>query len=158
MLAEDVTNKVARKVVRDRDSMAVGREGLRGQDTFRWCSRGPRAREFMDLWINHLMVSEPAPAPFRLTWRREGLVITHVESGRSTTVNAEGRWQKAHSGEAPADGPRAPESAPSPQAPAENTHIGAVRILNDQLRNRRADTCEDLVIMTVTVPQLTLVS
>ena len=105
----------------------------------------------MDLWIHHLMGSEPAPAPFRLTWRREDLVVTHVVSGRSTMVNAEDRCQETHGGEAPTDGPRPPESAPRPQAPAENTHMGPVRILNDQLRNRRAGIREDLVIMKVTV-------
>ena len=68
---------MAARISQDGGAMAIGRGGLRGKDEVRWCSKGPRARELMNVWLHHLGAATQEVSPFSLKWEQDELVITH---------------------------------------------------------------------------------
>ena len=94
-LTAEAIEAVAARISQDGGAMAIGRGGLRGKDEVRWCSKGQRARELMNVWLHHLGAATQEVSPFSLKWEQDELVITHEESGDTALVDEVSIWQKA---------------------------------------------------------------
>ena len=83
-LVDETAQKVTRNASQHDGDASIGTAGLRGEGEFRWSSRGPRARENMELWLKHLMSFDSEPTPLRLEWGEEGLRIIHPPTSEDT--------------------------------------------------------------------------
>ena len=157
-LTAEAIEAVAARISQDGGAMAIGRGGLRGKDEVRWCSKGPRARELMNVWLHHLGAATQEVSPFSLKWEQDELVITHEESGDTALVDEVSIWQKAcHKGTL-RDHEKEASGGWRTQDPAQSTEFypASFPIGGSQDPEMQAGTKS--VMLTVTVGELTDVS
>ena len=96
-LVDETAQKVTRNASQHDGDASIGTAGLRGEGEFRWSSRGPRARENMELWLKHLTLSDSEPTPLGLEWGEEGLRIIDPLTSEDTDAEtmATGREKRS---------------------------------------------------------------
>ena len=83
-LVDETAQKVTRNASQHDGDASIGTAGLRGEGELRWSSRGPCARENMELWLRHLTSFDSEPTPLRLEWGEEGLRVIYPLTSEDT--------------------------------------------------------------------------